>query len=136
MRDEATQSGGKTVVAKVSKVPDKLKPYIPDELDILITISEDQWIRAEAEQRKAIIDHELCHIINKDVGWGIRAHDVEEFAVIIDRYGLWNGDLWSASVVLKKATQMVFPSVDFKAGGNVVALKPEKVNVEVKKFGI
>jgi len=92
-RDEAAISGGKIVLAKTTKAPANIKPYLSEEIDILIIIAKDQWDLLSTEQRRALIDHELCHISMNNSGWGIIAHDFEEFKEIIDRYGLWNNDL-------------------------------------------
>jgi predicted metallopeptidase len=129
-RDEAGTSGGKTVLAKTGKVPDKLKPLLQDELDILIVIAEDQWTTLESEQRRALIDHELCHIAMGNNGWTIRAHDIEEFGEIIQRYGLWNYSLYSQQKTLANAAaQMPLPlQVDVSyTKGSLVALKPEQL---------
>lgn len=127
-RDEAGTSGGKTVLAKTGKVPDKLKPLLQDELDILIVIAEDQWTMLESEQRRALIDHELCHIAIGPSGWTTRAHDIEEFGAIIQRYGLWNGDLFGLHTTLAKAVQLelAITSVEQTEKGLVIAVDAEK----------
>ena len=128
MVNEASTSGGKTVVAKVSKVPDKLRPYIPEELDMLVIISEDEWLRFGVEGRKAIIDHELCHIVfSSSGGFTTKAHDIEEFQEIIERYGYWNSDLRNARDAFISATQLKLPVTDNN---------PKGVLVQVKSFGL
>lgn len=128
-RDEAGASGGKSVLAKTSKVPENIKPHVPAELDILITIAEDKWCSLSTEQRKALIDHELCHITVGASGWTTKAHDIEEFGEILQRYGLWNRDLCSLQNTLVLAAQMPLP-LRFE--------EPEErgglVKVEVKHF--
>lgn len=128
-RDEAGTSGGKTVLAKTGKVPDKLKPLLQDELDILIVIAEDQWTMLESEQRRALIDHELCHIAIGNSGWTTRAHDIEEFGAIIQRYGLWNGDLFGLHTTLAKAVQLELPvKVEVAyTQGSLIAVNPEQL---------
>lgn len=105
MRSEASTSGGKTVLAQTSKIPDKVKPYLHTELDILIVIAEDQWANLDTLQRTALIDHELCHITVSKSGWTTRAHDIDEFVEIIQRHGLWNGDLFGARTTLSRASE-------------------------------
>lgn len=131
MRSEAGTSGGKTVLAHTTKVPDKLKPYLSDELDILIVIAEDKWLTLGENQRKALIDHELCHITASAAGWTTRAHDFEEFKEIVDRYGLWNNDLFYARSALAKASEGAQLNLfaDDKPAGKVIS-------VEVKSFGV
>lgn len=130
-RDEAGTSGGKKVLAKASKVPENLKPHLPDELDILIVIAEDEWSGLTSEMRKATIDHELCHIAPGNSGWTIKAHDIEEFGAIIQRYGLWNGDLFGLQNVLARAVQLELPiKVEVAyTEGSLIALKPEHARV-------
>lgn len=50
------------------------------------------------DARRALIDHELSHCNadvddNGEVKWVVRGHDVEEFASIIERHGLWRQEL-------------------------------------------
>lgn len=76
----------------------------------LIFINQLWWERSSREQQHALIDHELCHIGRKNdepeyfketdtigrwnkaddpASWFIIDHDVEEFAGVIERHGLW-----------------------------------------------
>jgi len=71
----------------------------------VITISEPVWGVLPPDKRKALVDHELCHAESQynqkedDDGeddvikLSIRPHDVEEFACIIRRHGLWRDDV-------------------------------------------
>lgn len=61
--------------------------------DFIIEVSSDWWESLSDEQRVALVDHELCHCIEGKKGWEIRPHDIEEFAEIVDRHGLWRSDL-------------------------------------------
>lgn len=129
-RSEASQSGGKKVFAKTSKIPENMKPLLIQEMDILIMIAEDIWSNFSAEQRKAAIDHELYHIDLNNSGWTIRAHDVEEFTEILNRYGLWNQDLFMASTSLARAVQLQLSitSVERTPNGAVISVDAEKFN--------
>lgn len=61
----------------------------------VIEIAEDTWQRLDDAGRKALVDHELCHCrvdLDEDLDEHVlstRAHDLEEFAGIIRRHGLW-----------------------------------------------
>lgn len=78
---------------------------------LLIFINAADWKRLMPDQRLALVDHELTHIdrapmvaidpITKEMvntweaaeepdSWRIKDHDVEEFADIIRRHGLWD----------------------------------------------
>lgn len=131
-RSEAGTSGGKTVLGKCGKVPEKIKPFLESQggLDMLIMIAEDQWSMLNSTQRKALIDHELCHIAIGASGWTTKAHDIEEFEEILQRYGLWKIDLFRAEQAMTDAVQMILPIPEDrqKDTGHLV-------KVEVKQFG-
>jgi hypothetical protein len=65
----------------------------------LVTIARDVWDRSTASRRIALVDHELqhCHVQLDDVTGeavlAMRGHDIEEFAAIVQRHGLWTDDL-------------------------------------------
>jgi len=61
-----------------------------------ITISWKWWYKATEEQRRALLDHELCHCA-RDKNWNpiVRPHEVEEFVEVIERHGMWSGQVRS-----------------------------------------
>jgi len=67
---------------------------VVSEADFVVTLSYDQWVHLSAEQRVALIDHELCHCkpkLDKEgtrTGWTSRKHDLEEFCCVVERHGL------------------------------------------------
>lgn len=77
--------------------------------DFVILLREQWWTASTttALQRDALLDHELCHATVKldpitgdpaldargRVVYRIRRHDLEEFACIAERWGLWKRDL-------------------------------------------
>lgn len=71
---------------------------VEDGADFIILVGENEWTDLEPDQRRAMVDHELehCGYEEDDEGntkWVIRGHDVEEFAAVITRHGLWSHDL-------------------------------------------
>lgn len=83
-------ASGKVVKAECEKISDKYKWGIP--CDYTITVFEPNCEGMTAEQMKILIFHELLHIkIDfKDDGtetYGINPHDLEDFKLIIDRFG-------------------------------------------------
>lgn len=61
----------------------------------VVEISWNIWLYLDGDQRKALVDHELCHCraeLNDDdeLVLSMRPHDFEEFRGVIDRNGLWN----------------------------------------------
>lgn len=80
------------VWAKASKAGAKLA-FLAD-IDFTIEFSWTTWLRLTAEQRIALVDHELCHCSRGDEGgWVLIEHDVEEFNGIVHRWGLWRPSL-------------------------------------------
>jgi predicted metallopeptidase len=133
-RSEASKSQGKSVLAKASKIDAKTQALMESRgtvpLDFLVWIAEDQYAELSYDQRQALIDHELCHLTFGSSGWKLRAHDIEEFQSIIDRYGFWNSDLLGASVSFKRAMQLdlgLEVSETEPARGKVVAVQPEEL---------
>jgi len=93
---ETWTSNGKTVLAKTYKVPGQwhyLSGY-----DILVIVNRIAWLVLDPEQREALIDHELCHVLksedqNGNPKYSLAGHDLEEFAAVVQRHGLWMGDV-------------------------------------------
>ena len=75
----------------------------------LLFVDRDRWAKFLPDGKLALIDHELMHIKRKPeermegeevikgwadsadpASWEIRGHDVEDFADILARHGLWN----------------------------------------------
>ena len=67
--------------------------------DYILTLSALAWEKFTAEQKKALIDHELAHMVkvekNEKVTWKLRHHDLEEFCSIVKRYGEWSPSITS-----------------------------------------
>ncbi len=126
-RSEASISGGKLVLGTTGKITEKIKPLLSQELDILIVLAEDEYSRMASDRRRALIDHELCHVIQNPNtgGWTTRSHDLNEFNEIIERYGLWSNDLILAGPAFARAAQLELPGiteVTIEHNGQVVTL--------------
>ena len=92
-RSEEQEINGRIYLARVSKVPEKMQPFM--EFDYIVWVSENRWINMSEKQREALIDHELCHMgLSNTGGWKIKLHEIEEFREILERYGAWNDDLF------------------------------------------
>ena len=61
--------------------------------DFILQFDLNEWTDLTEAQRRALVDHELCHCGISDNGWKLRAHDVEEFAAVIQRHGFWKRDV-------------------------------------------
>lgn len=82
-----------------------LKAYLAAEEDdgtqtpfFVVSIADKVWQVLNDAQREALVDHELCHAgVNVgehgELKLSIIPHDVEEFAVIVERHGLWESEI-------------------------------------------
>lgn len=90
--------------------------------DFVIVLREAFWmdLHVAAAQRRALLDHELCHAAITIGGDGepvvdergrlvyrTRKHDIEEFAEIADRHGCWKKDLEYFAHALDRARDKV-----------------------------
>lgn len=100
-RDEAAVSKGRTKLATARKISG-LNAFLgrPDpDADVyddffVMEVAEDMWLLMNAAQRRALVDHELCHMVLDEKGKiALKAHDVEEFIDVIQRHGLWKRDV-------------------------------------------
>lgn len=77
-----------------------------DGFDFIVLLNSEAWPTLNDTQKRALIDHELCHaqiVCDADgqpkyndrdrLVCRIRKHDVEEFRCIVDRHGVWTQDL-------------------------------------------
>lgn len=83
-------SNGKVIHAECEKVSEKYKWGIP--CDFTITVFEPNVEGMTDEQLRILIFHELLHVgivFNSDgtESYNIIPHDLEDFKLIIDRYG-------------------------------------------------
>lgn len=61
--------------------------------DIVMEVGEDIWNSLNDHEKRALVDHELCHCVeNGEGGFALTPHDVEEFIDIMARYGAWRDD--------------------------------------------
>lgn len=115
-RSETAKSRGKEVWGQARKISG-LNAYLsqedgPNEAEsgdvdyFVIEISEPVWKDLDAGQRKALVDHELCHLttsFNEETGevtLKLLHHDVEESRAVVIRHGLWRPDLSDFSAAL------------------------------------
>lgn len=72
------------------------------EADFILIFDHIRWKIMLPEHRAALVDHELCHCIQNINGdWAIRGHDLEEFADIVQRHGLWKPDVIAMAQAMK-----------------------------------
>lgn len=84
--DLAKKSKGRTVFGECEKIPDKYKWAI--EADFTITFYVENISGLSAAAQKILMEHELRHIGEVNGKIYVRPHDIEDFALILSRYGL------------------------------------------------
>ena len=86
------KSKGKIIYGQCEKVQDKNKWAIP--ADFTITVFEPNCEHFTDRQMRILIFHELLHVgVDYDGNHSVLPHDLEDFKLIIDRYGTeWAGD--------------------------------------------
>jgi hypothetical protein len=92
--------------------------------DFVVMLNAEFWQDAAVSdaQRRALLDHELCHGAVKVDGDGepvrdtkdrvvyrTRKHDVEEFSEIVERHGLYKRDLERFASALRRSKQGTLP---------------------------
>lgn len=89
------------------KGPDYVEGDEPSEFNepfFVMEISAEIWSQLNEKQRRALVDHELSHAwVDEDGELVTMGHDIEEFAGVIKRHGLWRPDL---EMFMDKAGQM------------------------------
>lgn len=84
---------GKIIYAQCEKVPTKYKWGIP--CDFTITVFEPNVEGFSDEQLRILIFHELLHVGVEDDKLFIVPHDLEDFKLIVNRYGTdWSTPDW------------------------------------------
>lgn len=89
----------------------------------VMEISEFAWGRMEPHQRRALVDHELCHMILDEDKLVIAPHDIEEFAVIVARHGIWSPDVKTFADVVSDQLKL---GLEMPPRTNVGAAIPNK----------
>ena len=92
--------------------------------DFVILLSQHFWTGnfTKPTQRRALLDHELCHAAVKYDEQGepktdakgrtiyrTRKHDIEEFEAIVERHGLYKRDLERFALAIRRAAQGTLP---------------------------
>lgn len=88
--DKPRKRSGKTILATAEAVSAKYS-YLTG-LNFIISVYDEAWEVMVDQEKRALLDHELNHcFIGEDKDgepvYKIIPHDVEDFRVIIDRYG-------------------------------------------------
>lgn len=98
---------GRVILGKCKKASDLDRELVAFDFIILLSQSFWQSLSVTYEQRRALLDHELSHAsvkLSQETGeperdergrvvYRIRKHDLEEFAAVVERNGLYKKDL-------------------------------------------
>jgi hypothetical protein len=96
-------------------------------------------------EREALIDHELCHMKyntgDEASTYSLREHDIQEFAAIIARHGLWDEDLRRMDKAVEMYKQQTLPSTDdtkiiFKSRGSVATITGKQLEKLAESGGV
>ena len=104
-------SKGGMVKAGIAKRASAQLHYLTG-IDFVLTFHWALWVTLTPEQRLALVDHELCHCgrdleANHGAGkWTMIPHDVEEFAGIVQRWGLWEQGLVLFGAAVKEQLEL------------------------------
>lgn len=78
------------------------------EKDFVVQVAQDKWNELDENARTALVDHllECCtgeeDEESGDITWKIRDPEVQEFASILKRYGVWHQGLTSFVSIAKE----------------------------------
>jgi len=102
--DTVPMSNGRFVLGRARKVtgwaaflsqgPVECESYETPVPFFAMEIAEQPWRQLRPHQKRALVDHELCHMRVSLEGDApvlkVRGHDFEEFTAVIKRHGLWS----------------------------------------------
>ncbi len=72
-------------------------------VDVLIVLNHALWVSLEPSQQVAVVDHTLEHVwLNEDDELSLREHEISEFAVVIERNGLYLESMRHAARVIRQ----------------------------------
>ena len=102
--DDVPKSSGRLVLGRARRVsgwaaflsqgPVEAETYKTPVPFFAVEIAEPIWHQLRPHQKRALVDHELCHLrvdLNSEPpALKVQGHDFEEFTAVIRRHGLWS----------------------------------------------
>ncbi|MCE5247921.1 hypothetical protein LLG88_13490 [bacterium] len=121
---------GRVTLGRLKRASDLDREFAAYDFVLLLNRQFIEDAGVSDAQRKALIDHELCHgamKYDKTTGepevdergrqmYRLRRHDLEEFAEIARRHGCWKRDLETFAVALRQSPQQALPLDEKKDG--------------------
>lgn len=82
-------------------------PKYPGPVFVMV-VSSPIWSDLSLEQKRALVDHELCHMfVSEETDkLSIQGHFIEEFPEVLKRHGLWNEQTRTFSKASREAEQL------------------------------
>jgi hypothetical protein len=150
---------GRVTLGKCRRASDLDRELAPYDFVILLRRSFFEDPDVSEAQRRALLDHELCHAevkLDQDgeperdsrgrTIYRMRKHDIEEFSAIIRRHGCYKRDLEDFAAAIERAKQAKLPGFespadkaakDPAAKAAMNALRPRKgSSIESVTFGM
>lgn len=138
-REGKWSSQDRTTWGKAYKVSERDK-FI-HEYDFLLVINDEVWQSLDAPSRTALVDHELAHCGQKLNGnWYIIGHDLEDFAAVVRRNGLWNENVKRYLRAAENKDDTAQPKLNFYPDGEeeeaneAETVKAQAQNEEIKSW--
>lgn len=122
-RSEHAERHGNVVLGKARKVSG-LNAFLVhaatgeggDEPFFVIEVAQDIWSVFTSDERVALVDHELSHCRIKVTKDGTQLYvappDIEDFAGVINRHGLWRPDLREFFKTVKTGQPTLWSQLD------------------------
>lgn len=112
--DDVPKSSGRLVLGRARRVsgwaaflaqgPVEAATYETPVPFYAIEIAEPIWLQLKPHQKRALVDHELCHLrvdlTSDPPALKVQGHDFEEFTAVIRRNGLWSTASSTAAMAL------------------------------------
>lgn len=130
---------GRIVLGKMKKASELDRQL--HEFDAVLLLNREHWEILSEEQRRALVDHELCHLdvdVDPDTGdprldeedrklYRIRKHDLEEFRGVIERHGCYLSDIVEFVRVARKKDPnfRLFPDGEVSKGPTRIPKRDE-----------
>ena len=98
-KEKCSRKGGRPILGKTSKAPAILSVLGEREYQFVIELGADCWNQLNADQRIALLDHQLCFIGGEEdektaeMKYHLTTPDVFYYSEEIDRHGHWRPDL-------------------------------------------
>ena len=139
-RDKASKSKGRTTLATARRIGG-LNAFLLNGEDgplYCIEVAADTWGKLTDPQRRALVDHEMCHFHVDEDPEGVpvlsmRGHDLEEFAAIVERHGMWKSDVASFGSVI--AEQLAFAVEEAATFLDEIGKPPPNVDPDTGEVG-